>query len=58
MEALGRELNKEAKEMATLILDTMADMIKSNIDQIINEINQKPFTQSRNYSMAKSFSPN
>lgn len=42
MEALGRELNKEAKEMATLILDTMADMIKSNIDQIINEINQKP----------------
>jgi N-methylhydantoinase A/oxoprolinase/acetone carboxylase beta subunit len=42
MEALGKELNKEAKEMATLILDTMADMIKSNIDQIINEINQKP----------------
>src|SRR5690606_26678824 len=40
-----------------LILDTMADMIKSNIDQIINEINQKPIYTIKELLYGKKLQP-
>jgi len=42
MNFLGKEIGKEDKDMASLVLDTMADMIKTKIDEILDEINQKP----------------
>ncbi len=42
MTLLGKEIDLEARDMARLILDKMADMIKNKVDNILEEINSKP----------------
>lgn len=42
METLGNAVGKNAEEMAKIVLTTMGDIIKSKIDEMIDEINLKP----------------
>ena len=42
MEILGNKLNISKKEMPDLILNTMANMIKNKVDEILNKINSQP----------------
>ena len=42
MEVLGKELNMDARKVANLILDRMAEIIKNKTDQLLLEINSKP----------------
>lgn len=42
MEVLGKKLDMEARKVAKLILDTMAELIKAKTDELLAEINSKP----------------
>lgn len=42
METLGKIIDKGAEDTAKLVLNTMADIIKAKIEQLLEEINQKP----------------
>ncbi|MCF6464418.1 hydantoinase/oxoprolinase family protein [Clostridium sp. Cult2] len=42
MAILGKELNLSAEDMAKLILETMGDMIKNKVDELLYEINSQP----------------
>lgn len=42
MNKLGKQLNKSGKEMAALILESMADTIKNKVDYLLEKINSKP----------------
>lgn len=42
MESLGQELKLSAREMAGLVLETMADMIGNKLDELLELINSQP----------------
>ena len=42
MENLGKQLNLSAENMAKLILDTMADIIKDKVNELLYRINSQP----------------
>lgn len=42
MESLGKQLNLSADDVANLILDTMGDMIKEKVDELLHKINSQP----------------
>lgn len=42
METLGKKLNLSSDKTAKLVLETMAEMIKVKVDELLTEINSKP----------------
>ncbi len=42
MENLGKQLNLSAEDMAELILDTMGEIIKEKVDELLYQINSHP----------------
>jgi N-methylhydantoinase A/oxoprolinase/acetone carboxylase beta subunit len=57
MELLGKQLNISAKEVAELILNTMAHIIKKKTDELLLEINSKPVYTVRELLHGKKIKP-
>ncbi len=57
MKSLGKKLNMSAENISNLILDTMANMIKMKVDEVLKEINSQPVYTVKELLYGKTIEP-